>query len=348
MLIPILLCLATLGADPAIKLRYPEKHSLLVVFDTKGNIVPVRNAQDWSRRRSHILDSMQEVMGPLPTKKVPLDVKVLEETAKEKYTLKKITYASEEGDRVPAYLLVPHKIVGKAPAMLCLHQTTAIGKGEPAGLGGLPNLHYAHELALRGYIALAPDYPSFGDYQYDFKKSKHASGTIKGVWNHICAVDLLCAMESVDKEKIGVIGHSLGGHNSLFVAAFDERIKAVITSCGFTSFPRYYNGNIKGWTSDRYMPRLSTVYKLKTEYVPFDFPEILGTIAPRALFINAPMEDSNFEVDGVKECVAAAQGVFRLLNSRTGMQAYYPECKHDFPNEIRRVAYDWLTKAFEN
>ncbi|MSR50721.1 MAG: acetylxylan esterase, partial [Gemmataceae bacterium] len=106
MLITILLCLATLGADPAIKLRYPEKHSLLVVFDTKGNIVPVRNAQDWSRRRSHILDSMQEVMGPLPTKKVPLDVKVLEETAKEKYTLKKITYASEEGDRVPAYLLV--------------------------------------------------------------------------------------------------------------------------------------------------------------------------------------------------------------------------------------------------
>ncbi|MEI5604682.1 hypothetical protein, partial [Streptomyces brasiliscabiei] len=66
--------------------------------------------------------------------------------------------------------------------MLCLHQTTAIGKGEPAGLGGLPNLHYAHELAMRGFITLAPDYPSFGDYQYDFKKSKHPSGTIKGIW----------------------------------------------------------------------------------------------------------------------------------------------------------------------
>lgn len=174
-MIPILLCLASLGADPAIKLRYPEKHSLLVVFNSKGDLIPVRNAQDWAKRRSHILNSMQEVMGPLPTKKVPLDVKVLEETAKEKYTLKKITYASEEGDRVPAYLLIPHKIVGKVPAMLCLHQTTSIGKGEPAGLGGLPNLHYAHELALRGYITLAPDYPGFGDYQYDFKKSKHAS-----------------------------------------------------------------------------------------------------------------------------------------------------------------------------
>jgi len=88
MLIPILLCLASLGAEP-VKLRYPEKHSLLVVFDAKGDLVPVRSAQDWAIRRSHILNSMQEVMGPLPTKKVPLDVKVLEETAKEKYTLKK-------------------------------------------------------------------------------------------------------------------------------------------------------------------------------------------------------------------------------------------------------------------
>ena len=90
MLTPLLICLATFGADPAIKLRYPEKHSLLVVFNSKGDLVPVRSAQDWAIRRSHILNSMQEVMGPLPTKKVPLDVKVLEETAKEKYLLKKI------------------------------------------------------------------------------------------------------------------------------------------------------------------------------------------------------------------------------------------------------------------
>lgn len=348
MLTPVLLCLLSTGVDPAPKLRYPDKQNLLVVFDATGDLKPVRNAQDWSRRRSHILDSMQEVMGPLPQKKIPLDVKILEETAKEKYTLKKITFASEEGDRVPAYLLVPLKISGKVPGMLCLHQTTAIGKGEPAGLGGLPNLHYAHELAMRGFITLAPDYPSFGDYQYDFKKSKHPSGTIKGIWNHICAVDLLCSLEFVDKEKIGVIGHSLGGHNSLFVAAFDDRIKAVVTSCGFTRFPRYYNGNIKGWTSDRYMPRISTTYKLKPEIVPFDFPEILGAIAPRGIFINAPLEDGNFDVTGVRESVAAAQGVYKLLDSRIGIQPYYPECKHDFPFEIRRIAYDWLAKAFAN
>ncbi len=343
----VFLCLLPFFIDrPAPKLHYPNKQNLLVYFDDKGNLLPVRTPADWAIRKKHILDGMQEAMGPLPTKKVPLDFKLLEEVPKEKYLLKKISFVSDAGDRVPAFLLVPNKIVGKVPAMLCLHQTIGIGKGEPAGLGGSPNLHYAHELANRGYIALVPDYPSFGDYKFDFKQSKYLSGTMKGIWNHICAIDLLCSLEQVDKEKIGVIGHSLGGHNSLFVAAFDDRIKAVITSCGFTSFPKYYGGNIKGWTSDRYMPRLLTAYKLRLDIIPFDFPEILGALAPRAVFINAPVEDDNFEVSGVKDCVNASSNVFRLLNAEVGVRAYYPECKHDFPPEIRRIAYDWLDKIF--
>ena len=48
----------------------------------------------------------------------------------------------------------------------------------------------------------------------------------------------------VDPERIGVIGHSLGGHNSLFVATFDERLKAVVTSSGFNSFAKYYGGDL--------------------------------------------------------------------------------------------------------
>ena len=62
--------------------------------------------------------------------------------------------------------------------MLCLHQTIKIGKGEPAGLGGSDHLDYAHELAQRGYVCLAPDYPSFGDYPYDFGDDGYDSGTM--------------------------------------------------------------------------------------------------------------------------------------------------------------------------
>src|SRR5947209_8723302 len=82
-----------------------------------------------------------------------------------------------------------------------------VGK-EPAGLGGNPNLHYALHLAERGYVTLAPDYPSFGAYPFDFKKSGFVSGTMKGIWNHMCAVDLLQSLLEVDGERIGCMGHS--------------------------------------------------------------------------------------------------------------------------------------------
>src|SRR2546421_4352245 len=79
------------------------------------------------------------------------DIQVLDEVKLEHYRRQKILFSSPDGDRVPAYLLLPDG-PGKFPAVLCLHQTTRIGKDEPAGVGGKPNLHYAAELAERGYV----------------------------------------------------------------------------------------------------------------------------------------------------------------------------------------------------
>src|SRR5262249_44002003 len=148
------------------------------------------------------------------------DVRVTEEVKLPGYVRKKPTFAAGKDDRVPAYLLIPTERQGKLPAVLCLHQTVRIGKGEPAGLGGSPNLHYAAHLAERGYVTLAPDYPSFGDYPYDFAKSRFQSGSMKAVWNNMRAIDLLASLPEVDAGRIGCIGHSLGGHNTMFTAAF--------------------------------------------------------------------------------------------------------------------------------
>src|SRR5262245_13059261 len=193
---------------------YPDKTKLLVVLDADGKEHPITAAADWPKRRAHILANLQQVMGPMPTddRKVPLDLHVYDEFKMQKYVRKTISFASEAGDRVPAFLLVPHELKGRAPAMLCLHQTTTIGKQEPVGMG-LKNLAYAAELAERGMVALAPDYPGFGDYKIDVYAKGYVSGTMKGIWNHRRAVDLLQGMAEVDPDRIGVIGHSLGGHN---------------------------------------------------------------------------------------------------------------------------------------
>jgi dienelactone hydrolase len=327
-------------------LVFADKNNLLTFCDPMGQEHPVTSAADWDQRRAEILKHMQEVMGRLPdaSKKVPLDVRITEVAKTDHYLRKRLTYATEKDDRVPAYLLIPLERKGKLPAVLCLHQTVAIGKGEPVGLGGKPNLRYAVHLAERGYVTLAPDYPSFGDYKYDFARSAYQSGSMKAIWNNMRAIDLLETLPEVDGKRIGCIGHSLGGHNAMFTAAFDTRIQALVSSCGFTSFPKYYDGNLKGWTSDRYMPRIASVYELKPEKVPFDFPEVVAVLAPRAFLASAPLRDDNFEASGVRDCIAAARPVYELLGAKDKLAANYPDCGHDFPPEGRKVAYEWLDR----
>ncbi|MGH9769992.1 MAG: alpha/beta hydrolase family protein [Blastocatellia bacterium] len=313
---------------------------------TSIDLTSIHTRAEWRMAREKILANMQLVMGELPKQKRPpvKIVRVHGEEAQAFYRLK-IKYLSEDDDYVPAYLLIPHKRARRAPALLCLHQTTRIGKDEPAGLGGNPNLHYAAELAERGYVTLAPDYPYLGENTVDPYKRGYDSCTMKGVWNHIRAVDVLQSLDYVNPQRIGSIGHSLGGHNTLFVAAFDQRIKAMVTSCGFNSFRKYYGGDLSGWSGVRYMPLIAEKYGKDSSRVPFDFSDILVALAPRPLFINAPLRDSNFEVSGVKDCVAEAAPIYdKIFKAKDSLLAVYPDGGHDFQPEIREQAWRFLDR----
>ncbi|MBI1763383.1 MAG: alpha/beta fold hydrolase [Acidobacteria bacterium] len=320
--------------------------SLAAAFFLPAQARAPHNRAEWQQARAATLAAMQRVMGALPPRaKQAVEMETLEREDLSAFTRTKICYLSEPGDWVPAYLLVPKRPKRHAPAMLCLHQTVKIGKAEPAGLGGNPELHYAQELAERGFVCLAPDYPYLGENSFDPYQHGYASCTMKGIVNHMRAVDLLQSLPQVNAQRLGVIGHSLGGHNALFVAAFDERLKAIVTSCGFTSFGKYYGGDLTGWSGVRYMPRIAEQFGKDSALMPFDFPDVLAALAPRPLFINAPLRDANFEVNGVRDCVAAAQPVYEKVFRVGGrLQAVYPDAAHSFPDEQRAQAYAFLER----
>ena len=164
-----------------------EVASLLLapLLPAGGGKAEIRTREDWQRLRERTLAGMQQVMGPLPASPPSApQIEVLEEERLPKCTRKKINYDSGDGESVSAYLFMPHTQNSGNRAVLCLHQTTRIGKAEPAGLGGKPNLHYALELAERGFVTLAPDYPNFGDYKYDPYSQGYVSATMKGIRNH--------------------------------------------------------------------------------------------------------------------------------------------------------------------
>lgn len=334
---------------------YADKTDLLRAIDASGKAQPIKTPADWEVRRRHILAGMELVMGPLPEKfrSLPLDPKFLEEVKLPKFTRRKVTYQADPDDRVAAYLLIPRHLQGKTPAVLCLHQTTEIGKEEPAGLGENTDLRYALELAERGFVTLVPDYWTFGDYRgktYNPLEHGYASGTMKGIWNHIRSVDYLLTLPEVDGGRIGAIGHSLGGHNTLWLGAFEPRIQAMVSSSGFNSFRAYAaspygGGNLKNYAQDRYMPRVASAYGNDPKKVPFEWTEVLGALAPRPVFVSAPLRDENFTVEGVRECIRAALPVYELLGAREKLTVVYPDAGHSFPKEVRKAAYEFLEKA---
>ena len=339
------LCLLAIADAP----RYVDHFQLLTWIDDQGHSHAIKTTEQWEQRRQHILAHMQAIMGPLPAldSRVDLNVRVLETEDLPTLVRKKIVFRAGPGDDIPAYLLIPKNLAARsAPAMLCLHGTSG-PRGRTAGLGA-DYPRYTLELAERGYVTIAPDYTLLGDNQTDPESLGYASGTMKGIWSHMRAVDVLLAQPEVDPERVGTIGVSLGGHNSLFVAAFDKRLKVIVTSSGFDSFADYMNGNPTGWCQKRYMPRIDTICQKKPDQIPFDFAEVLAILAPRALFVHAPQSDSNFKVSSAQKCVDAARTVYKLHGVDEKLKAIYPPGDHGFPIEVRQQSYEFVDAIFHH
>lgn len=344
--LPVLWSGWTAAADPV---RLDRLN--LLQFRSGNEVKPVRTPADWEKRREEIVRGMETVMGRFPgnDRRVALDVKIEDEADAGSYIRRLITYQSEPNSRTPAYLCIPKDVLAgkrKAAGVLCLHPTdNTVGHKVVVGLGGRAGRQYAAELAERGYVTLSPSYTHLASYWPNLGELGYVSGTMKAIWDNSRGLDLLQSLEFVESGNgFGAIGHSLGGHNAIYTAVFERRITVLASSCGFDSYLDYYDGAERvwyfgaGWCQIRYMPRLSS-YRGKLESIPFDFPELLGALAPRPLFVNAPLHDSNFRWKSVDTCAKAAKPVYRLLGNENGLVIRHPDSDHNFPDEMRREAY---------
>lgn len=348
-----------------------DRSRLLMTVDQSGAERRITFPAEWESRRRQIVAHVEQVTGPVPGPafRVPLELQVLEEVDCGSYVRRKIAYNVDPHDRVESFLLLPKNLRGKAPAVLALHGTNRYGKELVAGMiDVLPNSdaaatrrqYYGHELAERGYIVIAPDYWYYGLYRgkhynpppgqlYDPHQRGYATAKMKGVWNHMRAIDVLETLPEVDRERIGSIGHSLGGYNTLFLGLFDPRVKVMVSSAGYNAFhdyaaSSYGGGDLKNWGIDKELRRIRTVYQNDPDQVPFDFPELLAALAPRPVFTSAPLHDDYFDHPGVLKCLDAARPVYELFGAADHLELQSPDARHDFPDAQRQAAYEFLDR----
>ena len=285
---------------------------------------------------------LESVMGPLPAAPggAAPPYRVLDRVELDDHTREEIEYEVDDGPWTPAFLLHPPDNDTPRLGALALHPTQVeLGARVVVGLGGKPNRDYATRLVRSGHVVLAPSYPTMGGYVPDFTALGHRSGTMKAIHDNVRGIDLLLSLSSVDPAGVVAMGHSLGGHNSMFTAAHDPRIRAVVTSCGFDSFADYQGGDLSGWLQQRYMPLLGPT-------PAFDFDDILMLLADRALFVSAPLHDDNFVAASVDRLVEAVGAEFERRGG--AMEIHHPDCGHEFPPTLQDAAIRFVDRALRH
>jgi dienelactone hydrolase len=308
----------------------------------------------WKRRRKEVLSVWKTYIGCLPNP-VPVKWELLDEAPEADHRRLHIRYDTVGGDRVTAYLLLPHKAGDaalKRPAILALHPTSDDGKADVATPWGRASRCYGLELVSRGYIVLAPDAITAGERIYEgyeayrtepfYKRNPGWTAVGKMIADHRQAVELLRSLAGVHTGRIGVIGHSLGGYNGIFLAGLDKRIRAVVSSCGFSVFAGDPDPNRWGqrdWFS--HIPRLTD--DIRNGTVPFEFTEIAALAAPVPMFCWSGQQDRIFpNWIPIAQAMEEVNGLYQAMNVQGRFVFRLGNAGHDFPEEVRQAAYRFL------
>jgi len=314
----------------------------------------VQTAEDWAARRAVLRRRYLELIrDQYKPDKPPLDLQVHETVDIDGvYRRLSISYQVESDERAHAYLGIPLHLEGKAPAVAALHGTTADGMRQTAGLSGDPTKAFLDQLCRRGYVAVAPEHfvsgeriPPEGPYDTTRFHQKHPEWTAVGkfTFEHSIAIDVLLTRPEVDADRIGVMGHSLGGHGAYFLAAYDERIQACVCNCGAAFFR--HNPEVEHWSRDRWYVYFKPIRPLllRGELPPIDMHEIIALIAPRAFLDVSALNDGNplTQRQRVLMLMKIAD-VYQLLGKPENFAFFVHGKGHGAPHESRELIYGFL------
>lgn len=268
-----------------------------------------------------------------------------------------ISYPSQEGDQIPAFLLLPD---GEGPfgAVLVHHQHNSqrhFGKSEVCGLVGDPLQAFGPALVKQKIIVLAPDSICFED------RRRNRAGTqadeaadVAQHFNEMCyrllrgdtlmrkvlsdsaqGISLLRAHELVDPERLGILGHSYGGNTVLFHGALDERVLFACSSGAACTY-QYKMTHQIGIEMAEVIPEFAT---------HFDIPDLVACFAPRRVLLVSATEDKASQ--DAEKIVTIAQQMCTSMDVASHIEHKRYEGGHALTQERFDDILYWLARCVE-
>lgn len=256
---------------------------------------------------------LTELLGPLPPL-VAADAEIIELERRDGYRVARLVFDTEATMSVPALLLVPDgaRDDSPTPAVVAVHGHGTT-KDTISATAGDDGVDYAHRLAGAGVVVLAPDLRGFGE-RSDWTPDDHyhcdvdlvnavlvgTTPLAQNLWDMARSIDVLQSLPYVDAQRVGVCGWSYGGTIALFLAAWDERVRAALVSCSLASVK----------ASHRVPWNLCGSQVLPAMADELDHAALAALVAPRALIVESAADDLIFPLEAARQSVDAARRAY--------------------------------------
>lgn len=308
--------------------------------DLSSLVAGISSVAEWQVRRTSIEKKWLKMLGSMDIAPPPPKTRLVSVVEHQNYTAK-LMYLQVEPDWWEKILIMMPAEAVKRPLPVVIVPYYDVDNSAARNLSG--NLFlgetidpYAYCAVQKGYIGVAIRWwgESYGESWSSEAvanlklRHPHVTGLGKWVWDAQRLVDYLYTLPEVDRTRIGITGHSLGGKMALYAPAFDERINAVVANelgIGF-SFSNY----------DDYWYLGDFIHKLDHGT---DQHELVALIAPRPFLL---IGGDKYDTKKSWYYINAARSVYQLYGKSRNIGYFNHHTGHFATPEAVWRSNEWL------
>jgi dienelactone hydrolase len=327
----------------------PEAYRKLPV----GHLKIPSSLGEWKAQRDQVRAIVLQSLGERPPRPQPLKVRTLSTEKRDGYTVEKFVFHNGVDSEVPGYLAIPHR-PGRLPAVLAMHGHSSSKENI---FGADPSSQDVAELLARqGYVVMALDNYFNGqrkgagpagelevmarssDQEMSlFKLNLWLGRTLWGMMlrDEQIALDYLASRPEVDPQRIGAQGMSMGSTRSWWLAAIDDRIKAVV---GVACFTRY-----EDLIAIRQLRAHGIYYFVPGILKHFDSEGVMALIAPRPFLALTGDRDTGSPPEGMKKLEQILSRFYGLYGQPDHFRSIiYPKTGHVYNDDMKQRMLEWF------
>lgn len=314
-------------------------------FSKNGEKYPIKTKKEWEEKRAWIKSEYAYwISGKAPPAPKDLEINILSERKESGTSIQmvELRFGPANQARMTLELMIPE---GEGPFPVYMTQWD--------------HRDYAQIAVRRGYIGCvyaAADSKDDTELYQKLYPDFDWSMLMRRAWGASRVVDFLLSREEVNNDQIAIMGLSRNGKQSLWAAAFDERIAAVVDCSSGTGGiapwrygdPQYASETldlVTAYNGHWFHPRLNFFFG-REDKLPVDQNLLLSLIAPRILLLHYSIVERGLNPWANEQCYQSVKKVYRFLEAEENANVFTRYGEHFVNARDVEKCIDYLDSRF--